>query len=181
MISAADFDDLFPHMSRRRCHSAPRHALKSAERTSIPRWEDNGGRTRYLQAQGVPRSMHHDGGTPDPVRDGIAFAMIPVKAACAASARTTDPIWVSLAFTQAAFAAALDAFVLQRVRPVTEQLEKSSVQDTRAENPSRTPALRPHDIARGSAGRREHGANTANHGSLSHDSGHVSHQLPSGA
>ncbi len=97
MISAADFDEIFPSMARRSRQSTG-DALKSSGEFRIAGYEDDGVRTRDRATYGIVPS--------DPVSDGLAIAMIPVMAACSASTRTTSPITVGLAVCTAAFGAA---------------------------------------------------------------------------
>jgi hypothetical protein len=92
MISAADFDELFPSMSQPRRHHAPGTELKSPSEACIARWGDDGGqRLRSFPAHQIVQTVHDDYGMPDMVRHGVAFAILPIMAACSASSRTADP------------------------------------------------------------------------------------------
>ncbi|HMQ91688.1 MAG TPA: hypothetical protein PKA33_06775 [Amaricoccus sp.] len=86
MISAADFDELFPSMSRPRRHHAPGTEPRSPGEACIARWEDDGGRTfRGFPAHHIVPSVCDDDAVPGLVRNGVAFAMTPVMTACSAA------------------------------------------------------------------------------------------------
>lgn len=114
-------------MSRQRRHNAPDTELNSPGETRIARHEDDGGRAfRNFPAQYIVPSGSDDYGAPDLVRNGVAFAMIPIMAACSAATRTSDPMRVGFAFSAAACGATLDMLALTSGRLQNDRAEWSA-------------------------------------------------------
>jgi hypothetical protein len=91
MLSAADFDELFPPMSKRNafCAHGP---SPSPGATCIARWEDDGGRPSHRPeprpaGEGIPvrRTPFSGYRTADPGTAGIALAILPAIAAYGAA------------------------------------------------------------------------------------------------
>ena len=81
MICNADFDELFPATARAGDRATPAPGSRSPDQTCLARWEDDGGRTRPVRPPRSRRSALPAGfgrARPDPVRAGMAFAMLPV-------------------------------------------------------------------------------------------------------
>lgn len=87
MICKADFEELFPTMTKAKRRGAfPYSAGSPSKKACIDRWEDDGGRTLRIPQQRrrtgavAQLAKPDDGTTPDLAEAGMALAMIPAVA-----------------------------------------------------------------------------------------------------